>query len=150
MSKEEYLIGYDKYSSNMYSNNQSDLPWNFNDRNVHHEHTRRRRTQKYLRESCYHSIECITTTFLAAFMWRRPLNSAALTITTHRKPKRVSNGTGTQIKAQITNKCKIKIVQKELYNVRDPPWARDHKKKRNIVAIRNQTCNKASRAIYWN
>jgi len=54
-------------------------------------------------------------------MWKRPLNSAALAITTHRKPKRVSDGTGTQVRAQMINKCKIKMVQKELYNVRDLP-----------------------------
>ena len=78
-------------------------------------------TQKYLRESCYHNIECTTATFLATFMWKRPLNSAALATTTHRKPKRVSDGTSTQVETQMINKCRIKVVQKELYNVRDPP-----------------------------
>ena len=33
------------------------------------------RTRKYLRKSCYHRIKCTTTAFLAALMWRRPLNS---------------------------------------------------------------------------
>ena len=28
-----------------------------------------------LGKSCYHRIKCITVTFLAALMWRRPLNS---------------------------------------------------------------------------
>ena len=28
-----------------------------------------------MRKSCYHRIKCITATFLAAFMGRRPLNS---------------------------------------------------------------------------
>ena len=28
-----------------------------------------------MRKSCYHRIKCNTATFLAAFMWRRPLNS---------------------------------------------------------------------------
>ena len=50
-------------------------------------------------ESCCHRIECTVTTFLAAFMLRRPLKSVALTTTTHRKPERVSNGIGTQVKA---------------------------------------------------
>ena len=54
-------------------------------------------------------------------MWRRPLNNATLATTTHRKPKRVSDGTGTQVRAQMINKCRIKMAQKELYNVRDPP-----------------------------
>ena len=88
-------------------------------RDVHHEHTRRRGTQKYLRERCYHHIECTVTTFLAVIIWRRPLNSATLAATTHRKSKMVSDGIGTQVRAQMTNKCRIKMVQRELYNVRD-------------------------------
>ena len=78
-------------------------------------------TQKYLRESCYRRIKCITATLLAVLMWRRPLNNVALAITTHKKPKRVSDGTDTQVRAQMINKCRIKIIPKELYNVRDPP-----------------------------
>ena len=54
-------------------------------------------------------------------MWRRPLNSAALVTTTHRKPKKVSDGIDTQVRVQMINKYRIKMVQKELYNVRDPP-----------------------------
>ena len=77
--------------------------------------------EKYLRESCYHRIECTAATFLAAFMLRRPLNSVVLATTTHRKPERVSDGTSTQVKAQMINKCRIKMVQGELYNVRDLP-----------------------------
>jgi len=88
---------------------------------VPHEHTRRKETQKYLRENCYHRIKCIVATFLATFMWKRPLNSTVLATITHRKPKRVSYGTDTQVRAQMINKCRIKMVHRELYNVRDPP-----------------------------
>ena len=77
---------------------------------VHHKRIRMMGTQKYLRESCYHRIKCTTATLLAAFMWRRPLNSAALAKATHKKPKRVSDGTCTQLRAQMINKCRIKIV----------------------------------------
>ena len=77
-------------------------------------------TQKYLRESCYHCIECTAATFLAALMLRKPLNSAVLATTTHRKPERVSDGTDIQVRAQIINKCMIKMAQMELYNVRGP------------------------------
>ena len=94
---------------------------NSHDRNVPYEHTRKKETQKYLRESCYHRIKCTTATFLAAFMWRKPSNSVALATTTHRKPERVSDGTGTQVEAQMINKYKTKMTQRELYNVRDPP-----------------------------
>ena len=55
-------------------------------------------------------------------MWRRPLNSAALATATHIKPKRVFDGTSTQVVTQMINKCRIKIVQKKLYNVRDLSW----------------------------
>ena len=94
---------------------------------MHRECTGRVEARKYLMKSCYHRIECPAANFLAAFMWRRPLNSAALATTTHRKPEGVSDGINTQVVAQMTNKCKIKIVQKELYNVRDPLWIRDQK-----------------------
>ena len=68
-----------------------------------------------------HHIGCTVATFLATFMWRRPLNNATLAITTHRRPKRVSDGTSTQVRAQMVNKCRIRMVQMELYNVRDSP-----------------------------
>ena len=67
-SKYEFLLGYDKYSSDMCSNDESDLHRSFNDRDVPYEHMRRKGTQKYLRESCYHCIGCTATTFLATFM----------------------------------------------------------------------------------
>ena len=120
-SEKEYLIGYDKYSSNTYSNNQGDLLGNFGDKDVHHKRIRMMETQKYLKESCYYRIECTAITFLAVFMVRRPLNRAALATTTHKKPKRVSDKTSTQVRAQMVNKCRIKMVQRELYNVRDTP-----------------------------
>ena len=59
--------------------------------------------------------------FLAAFIWKKSLNSADLTTTIHRKLKRVFDGTNTQVVAQMINKRRIKIVQKELYNKGDPP-----------------------------
>ena len=98
-SEEEYFLGYDKNSSNMYFNNQGDLLGSSSDKDVHHKRIRMRGTQKYLRESCYHRIECTAATFLVAFMLRRPLNSTVLTTTTHRKPERVSDKTDTQVRA---------------------------------------------------
>ena len=61
----------------------------------------------------------MTATFLVAFMWRRPLNGAVLAIAIHRKPKKVSGGTSTQVIAQMINKWRIKMINAELYNVRD-------------------------------
>ena len=93
--EKEYLLRRDKYSLNMYSNNQGDLSGNSSDKDVHHKRIRMMGTQKYLRESCYHRIECTTTTFLTAFMLRRPLNSAVLATITHIKPESVFDGTDT-------------------------------------------------------
>ena len=59
---------------------------------------------KYLRKSCYHRIEYFAANFLTAFMWRRPLNSAALVAPTHKGPVRVSGGTSTQAVAWTINK----------------------------------------------
>ena len=76
----------------MYSNYHGDLPGSSSDKDVYHKRIRMMGTQKYLKESCYLRTECIATTFLAAFMLRRPLNSAALATTTHKKPGRVFDG----------------------------------------------------------
>ena len=43
-SEEEYLFGYDKFVSNMYSNNHDDLPGSSSDKDVSHEHTRKKET----------------------------------------------------------------------------------------------------------
>ena len=100
---------------------QSHLPRSSSDKDVHHERIRMMGIQKYLRESCYHHIEFIVVTFLVVFMLRRPLNSIVLATTTHRKPEMVSNRIDTQVKAQMINKCMIKMIRRELYNVKDPP-----------------------------
>ena len=39
-SEEEYLLGHDKHSSNLYSNNQGDLSRSSSDKDVHHTHIR--------------------------------------------------------------------------------------------------------------
>ena len=76
--------------------------------------------QKYLRKSCYHRIKFTVTTFLTTFMWRKHLNSETLVTTTHRKPREVSDGTGTQVISQTIDKCRVKMIQRELYNVKNP------------------------------
>ena len=83
--------------------------------------------RKYLRKSFCHRIECLIANLLVVFLWRILLNNTVLAITTHKRPERVSDETNTQVVAQMTNKCRIKIVQKELYNVRDPSWTEDRK-----------------------
>ena len=33
----------------------------------------------------------------------------------------VSDGKGTQVRAQMINKCRMKMVQREIYKMKDPP-----------------------------
>ena len=71
---------------------------------MHYKHTGGMEAQKYLRKSYCHRIECFAANFLATFMWRRPLNSAALTTPSHRGLERVSDGTSTQVIVWMINK----------------------------------------------
>ena len=52
-------------------------------------------------------------------MWRRHLNSEVLTTTTHKKSGEVSDGTGTQVISQTIDKCRVRMIQRELYNVKE-------------------------------
>ena len=66
-------------------------------------------------------IKCMVATFLAVLMWRGLANSVALTTTTHRKMGEMSNGTGTQVKVQMINKCKVLMTSKGLYKRGESP-----------------------------
>ena len=66
--------------------------------------------RKYPGKSCYHHIEYSVANSLTAFMWRRPLNSAALVAPTHKRLMRVSDGTSTQVVAWMISKWTAKIV----------------------------------------
>ena len=74
---------------------QVDIPRVSIDKDMHYECTGRMRVKKYLRKECCHCIKCFATNFLTVFMWRKPLNNAALTTLTHRGPRRVPDGTDT-------------------------------------------------------
>ena len=120
--EEEDLLGRAKNRSRINLSNQGNIPARFSDKDMSQKRTRKKDSQeKYLRESYYHRIKCITATFLVAFVWIRPLSSAALATTTHRRSEGVSNGTSTQITTQMINKCRIKRVQEGLYKGKDPP-----------------------------
>ena len=47
---------------------QSNISGDSIDKDIHHESTGQRKAMKYLRESCYHRIECSVTNSLAALM----------------------------------------------------------------------------------
>ena len=98
---------------------QNDVLGNSIDKNMRCKCTGQMGAKEYLRKSCYHHIECSATKSLAVFMWRRPLNSVALVIPTHRGTVRVSDGISTQVVAWTIDKWRAKIIQREIYNVID-------------------------------
>ena len=51
-------------------------------------------------------------------MWRGQANSVTLATATHRKVGWMSDGTGTQVKVQVINKCKTLITLRRLYKRR--------------------------------
>ena len=59
--------------------------------------------------------------FSAALMWRGLVNSVTLATTTHRKMGEVSDGTGTQVKVQMINKCKVLMTSRGLYKRGESP-----------------------------
>ena len=96
-------------------------------------------------------FQCIPPNLLAAFMWRRPLNSIALAVTTHKGFEKVSDGTSTRVMDWTINKWRAKITWRELYNVRDLPKGRGHKICReNTVILRKVTVIKSKRNIFKN
>ena len=63
----------------------------------------------------------MTVTFLAALMWRGLANSVALATTIHRKMGEMFDGTGTQVKVQMINKCKALMISRGLYKRGESP-----------------------------
>ena len=76
------------------------------------------------------ALNAKTATLLAAFIWRRRLNSVSLANATHRRSGNVADGTSTQVKVQMINRCKEKMSQKELYKLKDSPQKKGRKKER--------------------
>ena len=70
-------------------------------------------------------------------MWRRRLNSATLANATHKELGKVADGTSTQVRIQMINRWRVKMIQKGLYKVGDSPQKGDRRKreKNNNTAI---------------
>ena len=73
-------------------------------------------------------------------MWRKHLNSKTLVITTHIEPEDVADGTDIQVKSQINDKCRVKMIKKEIYimkrilYVRGGFWGKRRKRRKKEVA----------------
>ena len=62
-------------------------------------------------------------------MWRRRLNNATLANATHKEPGKVADGTSTQVRVQMINRWRVKMIQKGLYKVGDSPRKGDRRKR---------------------
>ena len=49
------------------------------------------------------------------------MNSITLANATHRGPRKVTDGTSTQVRVQMINRCKVKMNHKGLYKLGDFP-----------------------------
>ena len=56
------------------------------------------------------------------------MNSTALATTTHRKMEEVSDGTSTQVRVQIINKCRVMMASRGLYKKGSPHEEEDRKR----------------------
>ena len=82
----------------------------------------KRRKCKTSRENHSCCIKCNEATFSTALMWRRQANSVTLANAIHRKIRWMSDGTSTQVKVQMVNKCKALINLRRLYKRKKSPW----------------------------
>ena len=63
----------------------------------------------------------MTTIFLVVLMWRELANTVTLATTTHKKMGEMSDGTGTQVKVRMINKCKGLMTFRGLYKRLESP-----------------------------
>ena len=62
-------------------------------------------------------------------MWKRRLNSATLVNATHRELRKMADGKNTQVRVQMINRWRVKMIQKGLYKVGDSPQKGDRKER---------------------
>ena len=86
-SEEECLLGRDEHGSNMHSVYQKDPPNRHQQQGCAPQTRRKEGNIKYPRRGCCYRIKCVAATFLAALMWRGPVNSAALATITYKRLK---------------------------------------------------------------
>ena len=60
------------------------------------------------------------------------MNSVTLATATHRKMGEMSDGTGTQVKVQMFNKCRVLMTSRGLYKKGESPRRRDWKKEESL------------------
>ena len=72
-------------------------------------------------------------------MQTRPLNIATSVTLTKRMPERVFDGTDTQVQVLMINKWKTKIVQRGLYNRRNPQWRENPGMNRESIVVISRT-----------
>ena len=120
-SEEKYLLGYDKYVSNTRSNDYDDLLGSSSDKDVYHERPRMMRLRNILGKVTITALNALYLLSWPHLCWEDPWTVLPWLPILTAKPERVFDGTGIRVKAQIINKCRNKMTQGRIYNVRDPP-----------------------------
>ena len=64
---------------------------------------------------------------MTTFRWKRHPNSKVLVITTHRKSGEMSDRTSTQVISQTIDKYMVKMIPRELYNIKNSLWKGEEK-----------------------
>ena len=109
MVRGELTLEYCQISVGPMPHSSGDLSEDFYDKEDPYTRRKDEPRSVYQKSYCFH-IKCPSTTFLAAFMWKRPLNSVTLATATHRGPEKVADGTGAQVATPMVDRWTTKIA----------------------------------------
>ena len=111
---------------------QSNILGNSIDKDMHYERTWQMGAMKYLRESCYHCIECSVANFLAALMRKWYLNS---TFQPYSYSQRLQEGVdGTRINtSNLMYTWRVKMKESRGYKIEErPEWKGTGRKRKTL------------------
>ena len=134
-----------KCKPNVYPIIQSDLLGNFTDRDVNYDRIEGMKAYKYLKESCYHHIECSITNSLVALMRKWYLNSVFQPYSYPQRFQESVNGTSINTNHLA---CTWRVEMKGEDSIREEggnerKWLKSGEKHcSNQEQICNQTCEK--------
>ena len=117
------------------------IPRDSIDKDIHHEGIGQKGTMKYLRESCYHRIECSVTYSLAALIWKWYLNSNFQPYNYSLKLQKDTNGTRINVK-NVVYTWRVDMKEGRPYKRERIPWGEGIRELREKhCKNKNRTCN---------
>ena len=129
---------------------QGNVPGDSIDKDIHHEGTRQRGTMKYLRESCYHRIECYVANSLATLMYKWYMNSNFQPYSYSQRLQEVVDGTRINVR-NLVYTWRVEMKEWGQYKKERIPWGvRIGEEEKNTVIARTILVIKFKRNIYKN